>query len=155
MKFEQAKPAVLALFLGSTAATFVGLLTQAIYRAGSDPGRSFDFAWLIVTLFFGLLVAPHYSVIVALYGTPFLLGIWMPAWLSRSRMPAFWTKVRASAFGGLVGLGYFQLLVFFSPLLPANLHPAMITASYAGAIAGGSVMFVVGAHFHSRSHRSQ
>ncbi len=155
MTFEKFKPAVVALFASSGAATFVGWITQAVYRAGYDPGRPFDFAWLFVTLFFGLLVAPQYSFIVALYGTPILLGAWLPAWLLRSRLPALWTKVRGSAFGGLVGLAYFQLSVHLTHWPTGNLHPAMTAASYAGALVGGSVMFAAGAHFHALTNHSQ
>ena len=156
MSYAKIEPAVLALGVGSFAATTAGWLTQAIYAAGSRPGGPFDFQLLFALLLFGLLMFPLYAIVAAVYSTPLLLVVWLPAWLLRLRFPFVWTRVAAPIIGGLLGLGSFRLIECIRHWPHGNniytdLHPEMTFAAHVGGFVSGAVMFAIGAHFHSRS----
>ena len=135
---EILRPAI-ALLLGTLAAAIVG---SAIVAASYATRPSMNASGLFTMFIFGALFAITVTVPRSL---PLWILIFLPCWLFRLRIPAFWRWRVAPVVGGVLNLVSAELWNRVTPIdaSPERLRGLML-GYYVGATAGGVCMFAIG-----------
>lgn len=137
---EMVRPLV-ALLLSTLIAAIVGSAVVACSQATAASTRA-QLSGLIGIFIFGSLYAITVTVPRSL---PLWLVIFVPCWLFRLRIPAFWRWRMAPILGGILSLVSAELWNRITPLeaSPDRLRGLML-GYYIGAAAGGVSMFAIG-----------